>query len=67
VPCSIDSFAGYVGRSGDRPLDSSEARREYLDARYDEGHYVKWPPSRNQACWCGSGTKYKKCCGAPNH
>jgi len=25
------------------------------------------PPSRNQPCWCGSGTKYKKCCGAPNH
>lgn len=21
-------------------------------------------PSRNDPCWCGSGTKYKKCCGA---
>jgi len=67
VPCSVDSFAAFLGLAGDSPLDSSEARREYLDARYDEGHYVKWPPSRNQACWCGSGTKYKKCCGAPNH
>ncbi|WP_147200950.1 SEC-C metal-binding domain-containing protein [Pseudonocardia asaccharolytica] len=19
---------------------------------------------RNEACWCGSGKKYKKCCGA---
>jgi len=22
-----------------------------------------WPPGRNDPCWCGSGTKYKKCCG----
>src|SRR5439155_11495175 len=21
-----------------------------------------WPPGRNEACWCGSGVKYKKCC-----
>jgi uncharacterized protein YchJ len=24
---------------------------------------VAWPPERNTPCWCGSGTKYKKCCG----
>jgi uncharacterized protein YecA (UPF0149 family) len=65
VSCSVDSLAVYVGRAGDRPLDSSAARRDYLDARYSEGHYVEWPPPRNQPCWCGSGTKYKKCCGAP--
>jgi uncharacterized protein YchJ len=22
-----------------------------------------WPPERNSPCWCGSGGKYKKCCG----
>jgi hypothetical protein len=22
------------------------------------------PPGRNKPCWCGSGRKYKKCCGA---
>ncbi|TQC47004.1 hypothetical protein EEB14_22715 [Rhodococcus sp. WS4] len=21
-----------------------------------------WPPGRNEACWCGSTLKYKKCC-----
>ncbi|MFV2196932.1 SEC-C domain-containing protein [Nocardiopsis sp. LOL_012] len=26
-----------------------------------------WPPGRNDACWCASGRKYKKCCGAPAH
>lgn len=29
----------------------------------DEGTVVAWPPGRNQMCWCGSGAKYKKCCG----
>ncbi|WP_406693168.1 SEC-C metal-binding domain-containing protein [Saccharopolyspora sp. ID03-671] len=26
---------------------------------------LPWPPGRNDTCWCGSGRKYKKCCGAP--
>ncbi|MEU3308968.1 SEC-C metal-binding domain-containing protein, partial [Nocardiopsis sp. NPDC006832] len=25
-----------------------------------------WPPERNRPCWCGSGRKYKKCCGSPS-
>lgn len=24
---------------------------------------VTWEPGRNDPCWCGSGTKYKRCCG----
>jgi hypothetical protein len=48
VSCSVDSLALYVDRAGDRPLDSSAARREYLDAHYSEGHYLEWPPPRNQ-------------------
>jgi hypothetical protein len=27
------------------------------------GEPVPWPPARNDACWCGSGEKYKRCCG----
>jgi hypothetical protein len=26
------------------------------------GEPLTWPPGRNDPCWCGSGTKYKKCC-----
>ncbi|NMO93177.1 SEC-C domain-containing protein [Actinomycetospora sp. TBRC 11914] len=26
------------------------------------GPLLEWPPGRNDPCWCGSGTKYKKCC-----
>ena len=35
-----------------------------LISRYDDGRAIPWPPGRNQPCWCDSGTKYKKCCGA---
>lgn len=28
----------------------------------DPGPLLEWPPGRNEPCWCGSGTKYKKCC-----
>ncbi len=27
------------------------------------GRALPWPPARNERCWCGSGRKYKKCCG----
>lgn len=26
------------------------------------GPVLAWPPGRNEPCWCGSRTKYKKCC-----
>lgn len=67
VPCSVESFAVYLDATGEHPLESRAARHDYLDARCSEGHYMPWPPPRNQPCWCGSGTKYKRCCGAPTH
>lgn len=27
------------------------------------GEAIAWPPGRNDPCWCGSGGKYKRCCG----
>ncbi len=30
----------------------------FTAADYD----ATWPPGRNEACWCGSGQKYKRCC-----
>ncbi|MFL1378612.1 MULTISPECIES: SEC-C metal-binding domain-containing protein [unclassified Nocardiopsis] len=30
----------------------------------DSPQVAPWPPERNQPCWCGSGRKYKKCCGS---
>ncbi|WP_433006038.1 SEC-C domain-containing protein [Kribbella sp. CA-294648] len=36
-----------------------------VTSRCDVGEAIEWPPGRNQGCWCGSGVKYKKCCGWP--
>ncbi|MDP9434823.1 MAG: SEC-C metal-binding domain-containing protein [Actinomycetota bacterium] len=29
----------------------------------DAGLGLAWPPAKNAACWCGSGSKYKRCRG----
>ena len=39
---------------------------EYANRRVAEGNGVEWQPGRNEPCWCGSGGKYKKCCGRPS-
>lgn len=31
--------------------------------RDDAARGTPWPPGRNDPCWCGSGAKYKRCCG----
>ncbi|WP_020502247.1 SEC-C metal-binding domain-containing protein [Sciscionella marina] len=38
---------------------------EYEQAVELLGEVIAWPPERNEACRCGSGTKYRKCCGCP--
>jgi hypothetical protein len=59
----------WVLRSWLRLVDVANTARHVgelrsVASRYDDGAGVEWPPGRNQPCWCGSGTKYKKCCGA---
>ncbi|WP_232835980.1 SEC-C domain-containing protein [Actinocorallia populi] len=48
-------------------LEIERRMRADLSARIitPEGELVPWPPERNDPCWCGSGAKYKKCCGRP--
>jgi hypothetical protein len=36
-----------------------------VTSRCEPADAIQWPPGRNQPCWCGSGTKYKRCCGGP--
>jgi tetratricopeptide (TPR) repeat protein len=40
---------------------SADARARYAASLADD--VIEWPPGRNDPCWCGSGSKYKKCCG----
>jgi SEC-C motif domain protein len=40
---------------------------QYIDGRwfYMGGRHLPPPKlQRNDTCWCGSGKKFKKCCGA---
>jgi hypothetical protein len=50
----------------DRDPASRRTRLAYTD--WLHGHsadFLPWPPARNADCWCGTGRKYKKCCGSP--
>lgn len=44
--------------------DSGGARSRYAAELNRSGEVISWPPGRNQSCWCGSGRKYKRCCGS---
>ena len=47
--------------------DPGQLRARYsADMGRDPSRTIAWPPGRNEPCWCGSGRKYKKCCGAPD-
>lgn len=57
----IDAYAGEHG------LDPVvEETRSAWARTLPEDRALAWPPERNRSCWCGSGRKYKKCCGSPS-
>ncbi|MDX6291552.1 MAG: hypothetical protein QOH50_627 [Kribbellaceae bacterium] len=61
VPWTFESWVAFMNATwGAR----SHEEQRYIVRRYGEGEGIEWPPQRNQPCWCGSGTKYKRCCGA---
>lgn len=51
----MDRVMAYRAGSGDE-LSPDESNPEQVVQ-------VRWPPGRNQPCWCGSERKYKRCCG----
>ncbi|MEW2432455.1 SEC-C domain-containing protein [Micromonospora sp. NPDC047644] len=57
VTGSVEGLSAFAGADA---IDE-ETLDEYADSLDDAG-ITTWPPGRNDACWCGSGTKYKKCC-----
>ncbi|MEO3748698.1 SEC-C domain-containing protein [Plantactinospora sp. B5E13] len=61
VPATVAGLCEFAERLGESPLDSA------VKSRYSKTitgqDVIAWPPPRNASCWCGSGTKYKKCCG----
>ena len=64
IPGTLDDYHAWAAAEGLDPADP-ENRADYSMLMADSGLGLPWPPGRNDACWCGSGRKYKKCCGAP--
>lgn len=64
VEARVAALRDYAGRTGGSVMDT-ETRYGYLQERAGLGNVADWPPGRNAPCWCGSGVKYKKCCGRP--
>jgi tetratricopeptide (TPR) repeat protein len=63
VHLDIPGLLDFAAREGKDPARRG-TRLDYCNT-LDEHRGVAWPPQRNSPCWCGSGRKYKKCCGAP--
>jgi len=58
-PLSVDEL---IETEGDQ-AGTGEGRSHLAAEVARTGWAISWPPSRNPTCWCGSGRKYKKCCG----
>jgi uncharacterized protein YecA (UPF0149 family) len=65
VPLTTAKLLEYTTRTGSDPTHS-DTRLACVNDIVTEGRAISWPPARNAPCWCGSATKYKKCCGRPN-
>lgn len=64
VPATVAELIAFAESDGGSPTDE-QTRLRYVGTVPEERH-IRWPPARNDRCWCGSGVKYKKCCGRPN-
>lgn len=61
-PLTVDGLVEHAPDCGDDP-GSAEARSSLAAEQLRVGDAIGWPPGRNERCWCGSGKKYKQCCG----
>lgn len=58
----VDRLVGFATEN-DLAADSGKARSELAAEIGANDEALPWPPGRNESCWCGSGRKYKRCCG----
>ena len=60
APIHVDDYVAWCEQNDEDPED---ARAQYAAHRLADDQAIRWPPGRNEPCWCGSQRKYKKCCG----
>lgn len=67
VTGTLADYEAYARRTGENPDDPATRIRyaTWRDSEFEQ-ETLFWPPPRNAPCWCESGRKYKKCCGAPS-
>jgi tetratricopeptide (TPR) repeat protein len=61
-PLTVDGLTEFCAHEDESP-GTGEARSSYAAEIARLGGARPWPPGRNAPCWCGSGRKYKTCCG----
>jgi tetratricopeptide (TPR) repeat protein len=61
APIAIDDYLLWCTERDQDP-EESDNRAGYATELVRRDIVHPWPPRRNEPCWCGSGTKYKKCC-----
>jgi tetratricopeptide (TPR) repeat protein len=59
APLHVEDLITVAGERADTAAARSERAAQVLQ----RGSAMAWPPARNDRCWCGSGRKYKQCCG----
>ncbi len=63
VAIELEPYAAWCDAEGRDPADR-RSRAAYAAERRAAGEGRRWPPGRNEPCWCGRPRKYKRCCGA---
>lgn len=61
VAPTVAELEEFAAESGGSMTD--EATRVGYASALPHEKTMPWPSARNAPCWCGSGGKYKKCCG----
>lgn len=62
APLQVEAFLAFASEQGLDP-STGAARSRFAAFLGSRDETVLWPPGRNDPCWCGSGSKYKRCCG----
>lgn len=62
APMEVDALVAFASEHAFDPGTGS-ARSHFAAVLGSREEVVSWPPGRNDPCWCGSGRKYKRCCG----
>lgn len=59
---TVAGLTAFAGRRGGDPADAAVRAGYAAEVSARPSARIAWPPERNDACWCGSGLKYKKDC-----